>query len=309
MKSTDNPIRIGTRDSQLALWQAYHAQRLIEDSGYRTEIVPIKSEGDLDLVTPLYAMGVQGVFTRALDAALLSDYIDVAVHSMKDVPIQLAEGVVYAAVTGRADNRDFLVTRESGIRSFGDIPNSTDWVVATSSIRRRAQWLHKFSNHRMVDLRGNITTRLQKLHESAWDAAIFAGAALERLGIDDENYLPINWMVSAPAQGAILMVCRAEDTSIRNLCAPLQDEHTAAEVFAERSFLNELMGGCATPIAASAKIIDNKMFFKGNVCSPDGHQKIEIMEQFSRTDFGNAGQLAAAKAISQGAKELLVTHG
>jgi hydroxymethylbilane synthase len=224
---------------------------------------------------------------------------------MKDVPIQLAAGIVQAAVLERADHRDFLVTREAGIRSFEDIPNTSAWVVATSSIRRRAQWLNRFSKHSMVDLRGNIATRLQKLHSSKWNAAIFAAAALERLDIDDENFLPLDWMVSAPAQGAILIVCKEQDQEVLEVCTLLEDPSTALEVFAERSFLKDLMGGCATPIGASAKIIRDSMHFLGNVLSPDGKHKIEISEKFDRHEFEKAGQLAAKNAIDQGAKDLL----
>lgn len=305
MKSMSKPIRIGTRDSALAMWQANLAANLLQGLGHAIEIVPIKSEGDLDLITPLYAMGVQGVFTRALDVALLQGRIDVAVHSMKDVPIQLPQGIQQAAVLPRADNRDFLVTHNPNIHNIDQIPNTSDWIVATSSIRRRAQWQHRFPEHQFVDLRGNIATRLQKLHDQAWNAAVFAGAALERLEIQDQNIIPLDWMISAPAQGAILMVCRTEDHTLHNLCTTLNHLSTAQEVLAERDFLNALMGGCATPIAASAKIIKDTLYFKGNVLSPDGQYKIEVDGQYDRSEFEEAGRLAALRAIHKGALELL----
>src|SRR5580692_161515 len=171
-------IRIGTRDSRLAVWQASLVLRQLQDAGHSLELVLIKSEGDIDLVTPLYAIGVQGIFTRTLDAALLAGRIDLAVHSMKDVPVQLAQGLAAAAVLPRADPGDLLVFR--GDPSWID-DRAGDAVIATSSLRRKAQWLHRFPHHRIENLRGNIGTRLKKLADSSWQGAIFARAGLERL--------------------------------------------------------------------------------------------------------------------------------
>lgn len=161
-------IRIGTRDSQLALWQAKKVQQLLESQHYTTELVPVKSVGDLDLVTPLYAMGVQGVFTKTLDAYLLSDKIDIAVHSMKDVPTQLATGLEKAAVLPRAEVHDVLILQsdkwhkdQQGIWKKND--SQTPFIIATGSVRRRAQWLNRYPDSQIDNLRGNVQTRLQKL--------------------------------------------------------------------------------------------------------------------------------------------------
>ena len=167
-------IRIGTRESQLALWQANEVKRHLEEGGHTTELVLIKSEGDIDLSTPLYELGVQGIFTKALDIALLNDTIDIAVHSMKDVPTQLAKGISEAAVLPRASYKDLFVPKQ-GFELTDDTISAT---IATSSIRRRAQWLNKFPNHRIESLRGNVNTRLRKIEENDWNGAIFAAAGL-----------------------------------------------------------------------------------------------------------------------------------
>src|ERR1700710_2186482 len=173
-------IRIGTRESQLAVWQATQVKDLLEQQGAAAELVYIKSEGDVDLKTPLYEMGVQGIFTRNLDIALLNHSIDLAVHSMKDVPTQLPEGLIQAAVLKRGPVHDLLV-----LKNNKDFLGQKEYIahIATSSTRRKAQWLHKYPRHEIHNLRGNVNTRLRKLGEEDWDAAIFALAGLERIGL------------------------------------------------------------------------------------------------------------------------------
>src|SRR5438045_3482329 len=166
-------IRIGTRESQLAVWQAEQVKKLLAENGFDAALVYIKSEGDIDLVTPLYEIGVQGIFTRSLDAALLNDRIDIAVHSMKDVPTQLPNGISQAAVLKRGPVNDLLVFKNAIVQekySTSGIQHSI-FTVATSSIRRRAQWLNRFPGHNIENLRGNVNTRLRKLQEENWDAA------------------------------------------------------------------------------------------------------------------------------------------
>ena len=199
-------IRIGTRESQLAVWQATQVKNLLEVEGYQTELVHITSEGDVDLVTPLYAMGVQGIFTRSLDASLLNNRIDIAVHSMKDVPVQLPEGIVQAGVLPRASYKDILVFKEGrNIEQILSTPTG-EAIIATSSIRRKAQWLHRYPTHAIENLRGNVNTRLRKLNESDWQGAIFAAAGLERIGLRPKNSIDLDWMLPAPAQGAVVVV-------------------------------------------------------------------------------------------------------
>lgn len=274
------PIRIGTRDSQLAVWQATEVQRLLAANGYQSELVYIKSEGDLDLSTPLYEIGVQGIFTRSLDIALLNDKIDIAVHSMKDVPTQLPKGIVQAAVLERASYKDILVYK--GETSFLNDPESKA-VIATSSVRRSAQWLNKYPNHTIVNLRGNVNTRLKKLEENEWNGAIFAAAGLERIGVRPSNSIDLDWMLPAPAQGAIMVVCRENDSRVLDACSLFNDATTALCAKIERDYLRALMGGCSTPISALAYKEGDIIHFHGNNCSPDGSEINETRKTFVDT--------------------------
>ena len=242
--------------------------------GFKSELVYIKSDGDIDLVTPLYEIGVQGVFTKTLDAALLSDKIDIAVHSMKDVPTQLAKGIVQAAVLKRASYKDVLVYKGDSIK-ISQLSNSP-LIIATSSIRRKAQWLNRYPNTQIENLRGNVNTRLQKVKDNNWDGAIFAAAGLERINLRPKNSIELNWTdVAAPAQGAIMIVCREENnTEIKEKCFLLNDEATALCTKIERDFLRKLLGGCSTPISALAEIVNDKVYFKGNICSVNGEETI-----------------------------------
>src|SRR3954470_3747704 len=181
-------LRIGTRDSELAVWQATLIQSSLLRFGFSSELVYMKSEGDLDTVTPLYALGVQGIFTKTLDAALLNNRIDLAVHSMKDVPVQLADGIMQYAVLKRASYKDILVYKND--QNFLNDVNGQA-IIATSSIRRMAQWLNRFPNHIFENLRGNVNTRLKKVRESNWNGAIFAAAGLERIGLRPEKSLDL----------------------------------------------------------------------------------------------------------------------
>jgi hydroxymethylbilane synthase len=177
-------IRIGTRESELAVWQATLVKDMLAQQGVHSELVFIKSEGDIDLVTPLYELGVQGVFTRSLDAAMLNNRIDIAVHSMKDVPVQLAKGIQQAAVLKRASWKDIFVYKNS-FDFLNDL--NSEAIIATSSIRRKAQWLNRYPNHKIENLRGNVNTRLKKVAEHNWNGAIFAAAGLERIGLRPEH--------------------------------------------------------------------------------------------------------------------------
>jgi hydroxymethylbilane synthase len=297
-------VRIGTRESQLALWQANTVKALIEQQGYQTELVLIKSEGDIDLVTPLYAIGVQGVFTKTLDAALLNDRIDIAVHSMKDVPTQLAKGIAQAAVLPRASYKDLLVLRDT--RPFDEqVLSDQNLVVATSSIRRKAQWLHRYPKHRMDDLRGNVNTRLRKLEESDWLGAIFAAAGLERIDLRPENAIELDWMLPAPAQGAIMVVCRADDSFTLDVCRLFNDDTTALCTKIERDFLQTLMGGCSTPISALAEVTDSYIVFKGNVLTPDGLKKASVEDRVPLTMAKDLGIESGNKILQGDGRQII----
>jgi len=294
-------IRIGTRESQLAVWQANQVKELLAEQGVTSELVYIKSEGDIDLKTPLYEMGVQGIFTRSLDSALLNQKIDIAVHSMKDVPTQLPQGIQEAAVLKRGAVHDLLVYKKDT-----DFLNQKGYIaqIATSSIRRRAQWLHKYPSHQLHNLRGNVNTRLKKLATEDWDAAIFAQAGLERIHLRPENSMVLNWMLPAPAQGAILIVCREEDEAVVKACQPLNHPDTALCTHIEREFLRTLLGGCSTPISALAEVEDGEVYFSGQLLSPDGSQKVEIEKILPLEMVNGLGRAAAEELLEKGGKEI-----
>lgn len=305
-------IRIGTRESQLAVWQAELVKGMLEQNGHNAELVFIKSEGDIDLQTPLYAMGVQGVFTRSLDIALLNHKIDIAVHSMKDVPVQLPQGIVQAAVLKRASYKDVLIYNEQLVMNNGEFSeeslstiSSSLFTIATSSIRRKAQWLHRFPGTVIENLRGNVNTRLKKVAESNWSGAIFAAAGLERIGLRPENSIDLDWMLPAPAQGAIMVVCRERNEPIANACKSFNDLNTEIAVTVERDFLSVLMGGCSTPISALAVVKNNSILFKGNIVLPDGSQKSEVEKIFSIADYNQAGKIAAQELLENGGREIV----
>ncbi|HET6254583.1 MAG TPA: hydroxymethylbilane synthase [Puia sp.] len=295
------PIRIGTRESQLAVWQATQVLELLGKEGVPAVLVPIKSEGDIDLKTPLYEMNVQGIFTRSLDIALLNRSIDIAVHSMKDVPTQPASGVRQAAVLKRGSVHDLLVYK--GNTDFLRERNSVA-QIATSSIRRKAQWLHKYPAHQIHNLRGNVNTRLRKLAEEPWDAAIFAQAGLERIDLRPGNSIVLDWMLPAPAQGAVFVACREDDELHYSLCQPLNDPDTALCTKIERDFLRGLLGGCSTPISALAEIEDGDVYFSGQLMSPDGRRHVTIEKILPVEAAAGIGKVAADELLDRGGREI-----
>jgi hydroxymethylbilane synthase len=299
-------IRIGTRESQLAVWQATQVKELLAQHGFTAELVYIKSEGDIDLKTPLYEMGVQGIFTRSLDIALLNNTIDIAVHSMKDVPTQLPKGIIQAAVLKRGPVKDLLVWKGEWSMVNGEwaIPGKTELQIATSSIRRKAQWLNKFPSSQIHNLRGNVNTRLRKLKEENWDAAIFAAAGLERINLRPENSIELDWMLPAPAQGAIMVVCREEDSYALDACVLFNDADTTFCTKIERDFLRALMGGCSTPISAYAEMKDDEIHFKGNILSLDGKQKAEYETTVPVWEASDLGAFAAEEILNTGGKAI-----
>ena len=295
------PIRIGTRESRLAIWQASEVQKHLLAHGHSSELVYIKSEGDINLTTPLYEMGVQGIFTRALDIALINNQIDVAVHSMKDVPTQLPAGIVQAAVLKRGKVSDLVVF--SGDRGFMDNFQSAA-NIGTSSIRRRAQWLHRYPNHTMHNLRGNMQTRLQKLNTENWDGAIFAQAGLERIELRPENSVELDWMLPAPAQGAVVVVAREGDDDVLKACKLFTDQETALCTHVERSFLRGVLGGCSTPVSALAEVRENKVHFRANMFSPDGKHKVEIDKWRAVVESEELGTECAHHVLDNGGREI-----
>jgi hydroxymethylbilane synthase len=305
-------LRIGTRESPLAVWQAQQVQQLLAAANTQSELVYIKSKGDTDTITPLYALGVQGIFTKTLDAALLNNKIDVAVHSMKDVPVQLAEGIKQAAVLKRGNWKDIFVYKdEADLKTISS--TNSDWLentspkftVATSSLRRISQWLNRYPHTTIENLRGNVNTRLRKLKESNWNGAIFAAAGLERINLRPENAVELDWMLPAPAQGAIMVVCRKNDERTFESCQLFNDEETALGTMIERDFLKELMGGCSTPIGAIAEIKNDTIHFKANILSVDGKQKAETSFTVDLKDATELGKKASGEILKNGGQPIL----
>ena len=294
-------LNLGTRKSKLALWQSHLVQKLLADLQINTNLVEIVSEGDKVLDTPLPLMGGKGVFTKALDDALLNKEIDFAVHSLKDVPTVLPEGIVMAAILSRASWEDVLVVR----KDLNFLKEDREMIIATSSNRRQSQWLRKYPNSKMVDIRGNVQTRIKKLRESNWDAAIFAAAGLERMDLHHEIAMRLDWMLPAPGQGAIAIVCRDNDPEIFNTLHKLHDQETALCVNTERQYLNALNGGCTAPIGAYVEIKDNKVLFDSVLMDPLAEKEIRIQLESELSEEPLLGLEASKIALEKGAREIL----
>lgn len=294
-------IRIGTRNSELALWQAYLVQKSLNDLGYTTEIIELSSIGDEVLDIPLHQIGTMGVFTKTLDVAMLRGQIDIAVHSLKDVPTQLPETIVQAAVLERADVNDVVVYKgtEEELVANGA-------TIATGSLRRKAQWLHKYPSHKLTDLRGNVNTRLKKLKDNSWNGAIFAKAGLERINLLPKEHLVLDWMIPAPAQGAIMITALESDKEVLAACAKLNHKETALCVGIERGFMRALEGGCTAPIGGYAEIAGDTISFKGLLSSIDGKVQKGIFRISSIDDAKDLGKLAAEEILADGGKSLMI---
>lgn len=294
------PIRIGTRDSELALWQAHTVERQLNHLGYPTKIVAVKSTGDLILDVPLYELGITGIFTKTLDIAMIKGEVDIAVHSMKDVPTALPKGIVQAAVLERANAEDILVHK-------GNTDFFTDAAtIATGSLRRQAQWLNRYPHHNVTDLRGNVNTRLQKLRDNDWQGAIFAAAGLERINLLPEGHMVLDWMIPAPAQGAMVVVAMENDLYAQDAVSKLNHKPTEIATHIERQFLKKLEGGCTAPIGALATYIDNEIRFEGVLLSIDGTEKLHIEKVLhAGDDFSNFGNGCAEEILKNGGTELM----
>jgi hydroxymethylbilane synthase len=296
----DKTLRVGTRDSQLALWQAHKVLDLLKAGQLKTQLVATKSAGDLNLTQPIYAMGIQGVFTKTLDIALLENRIDLAVHSLKDVPTQLPEGLVLAAVLERGSASDVLVQTHKA-----DLEQAS--TIATGSLRRKAQWLHRYPHHHLVNLRGNVQTRMDKLFSSNWEGAIFAKAGLERAELLGSHFQELDWMIPAPAQGAIGIVCRIDDSELIEELQKINHQPTQICVDIERGFLRILEGGCSAPIGAHAVIAQNNIQFKGGVFSLDGQTAATTFKEVEISDGENLAAKAAKEVLAKGGDQIMKT--
>ncbi len=293
-------IRIGTRKSPLAMWQAHLVADAIHQTKIETEIIPISSEGDLNLIQPIYELGISGVFTRSLDIALLNHKIDIAVHSLKDVPTLLPENIVLQGFMKRGNPHDILVYKSDSIF------DKEKRTIATGSLRRKAFWLNRYPNDTIENLRGNVQLRIQKLMDSDWDGAIFAFAGLDRSEILNEldqkglKYKVLEWMTPAPSQGIVGITCKSDFQM-----PDISDENAKISATVERQFLNVLEGGCTAPIGAYAEIINDTVKFKGDILSLDGLIHIGIEDSFPIREFENKGKELAERCIAKGGRELI----
>ena len=298
-------LRLGTRGSPLALWQANHVaarlRPLVEPR--RVDLVTIETHGDHDQSTALAAMGGFGVFTKAIQTALHEDRVDVAVHSLKDLPTIPEPGLELVAVPPRGPSGDAFVSRR--FPRFDDLSEGA--VVGTSSLRRRAQILNRRPDLKLLDLRGNIDTRLRKLGEQNFDAIILAEAGLVRLNLADRitEILDRSWMLPAVGQGAIGLECRADDENTKHFVAALRDPDTFARVTAERAMLLALGGGCLVPIGATSAVANGMLTLRGAVLSPDGKRRIVATHTGPAATPLAVGQELAAMLLAEGAGEIL----
>lgn len=296
-------LTVGTRTSQLALWQTNHVIQLLQtawpDLLCRTE--PFVTQGDKTLDRPLPDIGGKGLFTSELEASLRDGRIDLAVHSLKDLPVEDAPGLVVGAIIGRADARDALVAKNDW--TLQTLPVGA--VVGTSSLRRQSQLLQIRPDLQVRSIRGNVETRIRKVLEGDYDATILAAAGLARLGLDQciTEWLPLAVMLSAPGQGALAVQCRADDTATLNLLTAIDQFEVRTAVTAERSFLYHLGGGCAVPIAAHATWTAANLLLTGFVGTLDGRRIIRVEDRGEKP--WQLGAQVAETAVAQGAQDIL----
>ncbi|MEL6253013.1 MAG: hydroxymethylbilane synthase [Bacteroidota bacterium] len=295
-------IRIGTRKSKLALWQADTVKTRMEEHGLESVLRPMSSKGDLITNKPLHQIGGTGLFTKVLDDALLNNEADLAVHSLKDYPTVIPKGLELAAVLPRASAFDVLVYK--GDRNLFTQTDSSGSIL-TGSPRRKAQWLHRYPNFEVLGLRGNVPTRLQKLEASDSLGAVFAKAGLDRLDMLPESHWLLDWMIPAPAQGIIALVCRSSDQELIENLQVLNDEVAFLTGKIERDFLNGVEGGCSAPVGAYAVIEGEEILFSAKVNSLDGKREVYLEEKIAKQGAEDAGFLFASTALQAGADSII----
>jgi hydroxymethylbilane synthase len=297
-------LKLGTRGSALALWQANWVKAELERrrSGLTVDLVSIKTTGDKILDVPLAKIGGKGLFTKELDEALLDRRIDLAVHSLKDVPFQLTPGIALASVPEREDPRDAFVSNGPKIQELE--PGAK---VGTSSLRRQVQLRRRFPSLNLVTLRGNVDTRLRKLAEGEFDAIILATAGLKRLGYDSRitEILEDDVMLSAVGQGALGIVCRSNDATTQRVLSSLEHPPTRIAVTAERALLRALGGSCQVPVAGRARVEESRVHLKGLIASLDGKRVIEATIAGQTSEANQLGLQLGERLIAAGAAEIL----
>ncbi|MBA4106077.1 MAG: hydroxymethylbilane synthase [Pirellula sp.] len=292
---SDRPLRIGTRASKLARWQSEWVAAELTRLGAQVEIVEITTRGDVEQLGPVAGIGVQGVFTKEIQAAVLAGEVDIAVHSLKDLPTEQVSGLVLAATPPRENVADALVTNAAS--SLGELPAGAR--IGTGSLRRRAQVLHLRPDLHVAGIRGNVDTRLRKLDAGEYDAIILAAAGLTRLGWASRiaDYLEPPRMLPAPGQGSLALECRADDLATQAIVGQLNDPDTRIGIVAERTILAALHGGCSAPIAAWGRVDGELLRVDGLVASLDGREvlRASTLVKLSAATSSNAAGLAAAE--------------
>lgn len=302
---TNRTLRIGTRGSPLALWQAEHVRDLLKSCGFTGEIVVdvFSTAGDRIKNRPLREFGGKGLFTKEIDAALLSGQIDIAVHSMKDLPTELPAGTIIAAIPERADVRDAFISHKAP--TIGDLPEGA--LVGTASLRRQAQVKQMRPDLKVETFRGNVQTRLRKLHEGAADATLLAYAGLKRLGLTHHatSVIAPEDMLPAVGQGALGIACRSDDKEVIDWLEPLNHGPSETAISCERAFLAKLDGSCRTPIAGLAELDGDRMTFRGMILKPDGSESFETEREGEQGRASWLGTDAAAELLTRAGDDFL----
>lgn len=290
-------IRIGTRTSALAIWQAEHVQKVL--GSLLSEIVGISTKGDQDQNTPLHQLGQTGVFTKAIDQALLEGKIDIGVHSLKDYPTQIPEGLALIAILERDEYHDVFIPSETPDDDFF----VRNLLIASGSPRRRAQWLARYPNHSFAELRGNMPTRLERM--KLMDGGIVSKAGLTRLGILPKNHFTLDWMIPAPAQGIMAIVGRSDDRRIRDLLLPVNHLPSFQSATIERAFMAEIEAGCSAPLGALAECRGDHFLFSGILTSLDGKELVRTEKRIPLANWREAGQMIAQEVMTNGGQEIM----
>ena len=302
---TDTPIRIATRKSPLAMWQAEFVKAALEQAhpGLQVELVPMVTKGDIILDTPLAKVGGKGLFVKELEVAMLEGRADIAVHSMKDVPVEFPEGLGLVTICEREDPRDAFVSNQ--YENLEQLPAGA--VVGTSSLRRQCQLRAQRPDLVVKDLRGNVNTRLRKLDDGEYDAIILACAGLKRLKMEDRIRDAIAPETSLPAvgQGAVGIECRLDDQRVRQLLDALNHRDTETRVLCERAMNNRLQGGCQVPIGSYSVLEGDQIWLRALVGEPDGSQIVRGEIRGHRDDAEQLGVQLADQLLGDGAKAIL----
>ncbi len=294
-------LRIGTRKSKLALWQANFVKERLEERGYRVELQLITTTGDKILDSPLAKIGGKGLFVKEIEEALLRKEIDLAVHSLKDVPMVLPEGLTLGAITERENPFDVLLSKEN--KRLEDLPEGA--VVGTSSLRRQVQIKRRRPDLRVEILRGNVDTRIRKMEEGRYDAIVLAYAGVKRMGLEGRISQVLEDFIPAVGQGSLAIEIREEDERVREIVSFLDHRESRLRAECERAFLRELQGGCQVPIGAYAWIEGDTLKLKAFISDLKGERFIEGYEEGKKEEAQEIGRRLAKRLLEKGGREIL----